>query len=143
VTEAEVAATTEPAVPPPAPERICVTGCPRAGKTTIAETLAAGTGAPPRHTDELIGKFAWGEDSVEVARWFDEPGPWVIEGCTVERALRKWMTTHPEGKPCDVVVFIAEPVQELTKGQESLRKGIATRWPEIRAGLEARGVEIR
>jgi len=125
--------------------RVAVTGSPRAGKTELSEALAAVLGVVARHTDELllrVPKLAWGEDSLEVMAWFDANGPWLIEGVTVERALRKWLDTHSEGKPCDVVVYRAEPVIELTKGQEALRKGIATRWAQTLPRLEARGIAI-
>lgn len=130
--------------PEPVTTRICVTGTPKGGKSTAAEPLAADLGVTARHTDELIDSHKWGEDSIEVASWFDAPGPWVIEGVTVARALRKWFAAHPgDAKPCDVVVLLEHPVQQLTKGQETMRKGIATVWAEVRPQLEARGVEIR
>jgi hypothetical protein len=124
-------------------DRVVLTGSPRAGKTELSASFAAELGVIAQHTDVLVGKLAWGEDSIEVATWFDAEGPYVIEGVTAERALRKWLDGHDDGKPCDVVVMLAAPVVELTKGQETLRKGIATRWAATRPRLEARGVEIR
>lgn len=126
----------------PAP-RVVITGCPRAGKTTASEAIATELGVMARHTDALIETHKWGEDSIEVATWFDAPGPWVIEGVTCGRALRKWLASHPDGKPCDVVHVLSEPRFALTKGQETMRKGTATIWAGIIGELAARGVEIR
>jgi len=143
VTTSEGVETAPPATP--LDSRIVITGSPRAGKSVLAAALGAALSVEPRHTDELVGKLAWGEDSIEVARWFDAPGPWCIEGVTTVRALRKWLAAHAgdNEKPCDLVVYRAEPLEVLSKGQESMRKGCATIWAGITGALEARGVEIR
>jgi len=121
---------------------ICVTGGPRTGKTTFAERVEQRTGIPARHSDTLIQDLAWSDASAEVAKWFDEPGPWLIEGVAVVRALRKWLLAHPEGKPCDRVLFLVDPVVEQTPGQKAMAKGCATIWGGIVAELRARGVVV-
>lgn len=129
--------------PSPATTRVVLTGSPRAGKTTASEAIAAELGVVARHTDSLIDSHKWGEDSIEVATWFDAPGPWVVEGVTCVRALRKWLAAHPHGKPCDVVQLHQRPHVELSKGQESMRKGIVTIWAGLLPELLLRGVEVR
>lgn len=117
--------------------RIAIAGGPRCGKTTLAETLGAA-----RHTDDLIER-GWSEASALTATWFDEPGPWIIEGVAVPRALRKWLAANPEGRPCDVVHWLGAPRVPLTDGQVSMFKGCAKVWGEIVGELQRRGVEIR
>lgn len=140
--EAEVKALT---VEPPIPAKVVIVGGPRTGKTTLAIRLgAADQSRRVRHTDELIGKFAWGKDSEEVARWLDEPGEWVIEGVTAVRALRKWMVNNPEGRLDGVLVIsLPRPVVTQTSGQASTSKGVATIWSFIESQLRSRGADVR
>lgn len=132
--------------------RICAAGGPKTGKTWLAEKLFEHRDWPHdvpdcdgcgvlRHTDDLI-HLGWSEASAAAALWFDEPGPWIIEGVAVPRALRKWLAAHPEGKPCDVVYWLEDPHEELTRAQAAMAKGCATVWCEIEDELRARGVEI-
>lgn len=123
--------------------RICVAGGPRVGKTTYAALLVG----PVRHTDDILGKVGdgkdrWSAESAAVATWFDIPGPWVVEGVTVPRALRKWLAQHPEGKPCDTVLWLEREGVERTKGQEVMAKACATVLREILPELERRGVRV-
>lgn len=118
--------------------RIVIAGVPRAGKTTLAATMAN-----VRHTDDLIGKLDWSAASLEVSRWLDEPPPWVIEGVAVGRALRKWLSFNPVGKPCDVAWWFGAPRVPLEPGQATMAKGCVSVWAEIEPALRARGVEIR
>jgi hypothetical protein len=133
--------------------RICIAGGPRTGKTTLAGALALG-GVPMdnrflahsvpldvRHTDDLID-LGWSEASEAAALWFDEPGPWIVEGVAVPRALRKWLAAHPEGKPCDAVHWLEEPRDLRSKGQIAMGKGCETVWMEIHDALTERGVRI-
>ena len=118
-------------------KRIVITGGPKTGKTTLADEMGGGV----RQTDELI-ELPWSEQSLVVSRWFDEPAPWVIEGVTVTRALRKWLKHNLKGKPCDLVIYLREPRIQLSVGQERMSKACWTVWREIRRELERRGVEI-
>lgn len=118
--------------------RICITGGPRTGKTTLAsklqcDDLVAGlTGARIWHTDEMID-LGWSEASRFIAEhWFDEPGPWIIEGVAVSRALRKWRDAHPgEPPPCDQIIYLDEPYETLTHGQRTMAKGVRTVHDEL------------
>lgn len=118
-------------------QRIVITGGPRTGKTTAATAL----GLPVRHTDDTK-HMEWSAASAEVATWFDAPGPWVIEGVSAPRALRKWLAAHAEGKPCDVVQRLTVARVALTPGQSTMAKGVETVWREIEPELRRRGVRI-
>lgn len=142
--------------------RICITGGPRTGKTTLAGNLAAplhvscdsafdeacSCGAI-RHTDDLIeqckhlGKEAWSEASRIASMWLDEPGPWIIEGVAMSRALRKWREAHPgQPPPVDRVIRLITPHVDLTKGQAAMAKGEETVWAEVEPWLRKHGVKI-
>jgi hypothetical protein len=72
-----------------------------------------------------------------VSGWFDAPGPWVIEGVAIPRALRKWMNNNPGlPPPVDKIIVLYTPFEVLTKGQESMGKGIDTVLNEIQPWLE-------
>lgn len=135
--------------------RICITGGPRTGKTTLAEKLSAqhetcyGVFCPridgplrdgkrcgePLHTDDLI-PLGWSEASQAASLWLDAPGPWIIEGVAVSRALRKWRDAHPgEPPPVDRVIYLTEPREALTPGQLTMAKGVATVHAEIAGWL--------
>ena len=135
--------------------RIVILGGPRTGKTTAAERLqtdgvvAGATGHVIHHSDDLIaelahlGKDAWSEGSRRVAEWLDEPGPWIIEGVALARALRKWREAHPGASPpIDRVIRLTIPHVELTKGQAAMAKGEETVWNEVGPWLYANDVEI-
>lgn len=126
--------------------RICITGGPRTGKTTMATQLVdwghfVGCGRrdmdtlPIRHTDELI-HLGWSEASQAASLWLDEPGPWIIEGVALARALRKWRERNP-GKPppVDRVIRLTTPHEQWTPGQRTMAKGEETVWCEIETWL--------
>lgn len=113
--------------------RILVAGGPRVGKTWVADRIGAELGIPVRHTDDLIGTHGWSEASEEVARWMDEPGPWVIEGVAVVRAVRKWLRAHPEGRPADLIYLGWRARVPTTTKQDAMGDGVATVWDEIRS----------
>jgi hypothetical protein len=123
--------------------RVLIAGGPRTGKTTLAEQLAAVSGAPVRHTDDLVGKLDWSAASSEVAGWIEAPGPWIVEGVAVGRALRKWFAAHPEGAPADLIYWCLAPKVARSRGQITMAKGCLTVWGDIQPLLRARGVEIR
>lgn len=137
--------------------RICITGGPKTGKTTLAEQLACdrdvqwwkqhpSTLLPPelvRHTDDLI-HLGWSEASQHVAdEWLTQTGPWIIEGVAVVRALRKWREVHPgEAPPVDRVIRLITPHVTLVKGQAAMAKGEETVWVEVEPWLLEHGVAI-
>jgi hypothetical protein len=128
--------------------RICITGGPRTGKTTLATDMRAvssyggSTPFPLRHTDDLI-PLGWSEASQAAALWLDEPGPWIIEGVAVSRALRKWRDQHPgERPPVDRVIRLTEPHIVLTHQQAVMSKGEETVWNEVGPWLFYSGVPV-
>jgi hypothetical protein len=127
--------------------RILIAGGPKTGKTTLAEKLREELGLKEPdifcgHDEELVGKMDWSAQSAEVATWFDTPDPWIIEGVSVGRALRKWLKAHPEGKPADRVIYLKKPVVKIEKAQETMAKGCWTVWSEIYPEILRRGIQV-
>lgn len=124
--------------------RIVIAGGPKVGKTTLSEKLRSASGSPVFHTDDLIGTHDWSKASEAVARWFDRPGPWIVEGVAAVRALRKWMDSHHRTElPCDIVYFSNSPRAKLVlPGQVSMAKGVMTVWSQIGRELIQRGVKV-
>lgn len=114
--------------------RLCIAGGPKTGKTTLAATL----GIPVKHTDDALD-LGWSEASAEVASWMSMPGPWVIEGVAVPRAIRKFLAANP-GKPCDKVIWLDMPRVDTTPAQDTMAKGALTVMAQILPELHARGV---
>lgn len=125
------------------PTRILIGGGPRCGKTTEGLELARELGVRLRSTDDLIPS-GWSEAALIASTWLDAPGPWVIEGVTVGRALRKWMAQHPPlaPLPVDLLLWRDRPLRELLPGQESLLKGCRTIMRGIAPELFARGLKV-
>lgn len=119
-------------------ERIAICGGPRAGKTTFV----AKHWPDARHTDDVM-HLGWSEASAEVSTWFDEPGPWCVEGVAVVRALRKWLARSPEGKPCDRLIMCVYIGSDVSKGQDAMRKGVDSVMREIGGELQRRGVVVQ
>ncbi len=124
----------------PLPDRVLVGGGPRVGKTTLAHKLAT-DGRAVRCSDEAID-LGWSEASEHVATWLDTPGPWIVEGVAVARALRKWLALHPEGRPCDLLLWSSVARADRTPGQVTMGKGCETVLAEIRGELLRRGVRV-
>ena len=122
-------------------QRVLVVGGPRVGKSTLSELAGDRLGVRPHHTDDTIG-LGWSGASAEVAQWFDRPGPWIIEGVALPRALRKWLLAHPEGKPCDLIFWSNRSKVARNEGQRTMAKGVETVWVQILAELRSRGVAV-
>lgn len=133
--------------------RICITGGPRAGKTTMARGMLAVMlrdwdkpivdieGPVQMCTDDVM-HLGWSESSARVAVWLDTAGSWIIEGVAVSRALRKWREAHPgEPPPVDRVIYLNEPYETLGKGQATMAKGVRTVHDEIEGWLDEHGVK--
>lgn len=121
--------------------KIAIAGVPKAGKTTLANFQSRKIFV--FHTDDLIGQNnTWSEISEKVADWFNTSGAFIIEGAAVPRALRKWLAKTPTGKPCDQLIWMGKPFQELDKNQMRMAKGCLTIIEEIEEELIKRGVQI-
>lgn len=121
--------------------KIAIAGVPRAGKTTRAKTIALGVGEL-RSTDALKEIGDWSKESEIAAAMFDEPSAFVMEGMVVPRALRKWLASHPEGRPVDEVLWMGDPKVETSGGQDAMGKGALTVMREILPELQRRGVKV-
>ena len=122
--------------------KVCIAGGPQVGKTTLGKELGS-NGAMVLYSDEIVLGLDWSKQSEAVAAWLDAPAPWVIEGVPVIRALRKWLRTHPTGKPCDTLYWRFAARTTRTGGQETLAKGCLAVFQEVEPELRRRGVEIR
>jgi adenylate kinase family enzyme len=117
-------------------ERIAIIGWPKTGKTTLAAKMGGG-----RSTDDVL-HLGWSEASAEVSNWLDKPGPWVIEGVALPRALRKWHERNPgEPPPVDKVILLKTPKQDLTPGQITMGKGLDSVLAGIMPWLSAVEIE--
>jgi hypothetical protein len=121
-------------------DRTVILGGPRSGKSTLAQNISRGR-IRIRGTDELLG-LGWSDSSLVASSWFEYPGPWICEGVTTPRALRKWLARNHSGLPADRLVWNNHPVAPRNAGQETMAKGCATVWLEIADELESRGAEI-
>ena len=121
--------------------RIAITGGPGVGKSTFALDLSSLTGADVKHGDRVMD-LGWHESSAAVSHWFDAEGPFIVEGVVVPRALRKWLDTHPEGKPVDVLLFRSETFKTLNQGQTTMGKGVKSVLKDIFPELIRRGVKV-
>jgi hypothetical protein len=116
-------------------QKVLITGGPKAGKTTFA-------GPDAKHTDDLIETLKWSEQSEAVSHWFDEEGPWIIEGVSIPRALRKWLERNPEGKPADVLLYLNGSKIPLNEGQQKMYLSVRTVFNEVKPELIKREVRI-
>lgn len=130
--------------------RIAISGGPRTGKTTMAINLfgglasaadRAGISSHVFHTDDLIS-LGWSEASEAASKWFDEPGPWIVEGVAVSRALRKWREANPHRRPpIDRMIFLHLAKAPTTKGQDTMAKGVVKVHDEIEGWLLDHGIK--
>ena len=118
--------------------KIGIVGGPRTGKTTLARKL----GGTVHHLDSFM-QLGWSEASEAAAQQIDKiSDPAVLEGVSLARALRKWLRSHPEGKPLDKVIVLQKPMAEVSAGQVVMGMGVGTVFNEISEELIKRGTEI-
>ena len=123
--------------------RVLITGAPDTGKSNLAKELANNS-CPAREADDLIKTHTWSGASQELAEvWFSEPGPWIIEGVQIPRALRKWLKLNPTGCPVETIIWLHTPLKPLEPQQVAMLKGMITVWKEIKTELlENRGQRV-
>ena len=119
-------------------DKLIIAGGPRTGKTTLADSVSSSNVG---HTDELI-PLGWSKARGTVVAWIDDPNLDVIEGVTVLRGLRKWLRHSAVGKPCDKLVYLRGPFEELNPGQVAMTKGCWSVFQQIRPYLQKRGVVV-
>jgi adenylate kinase family enzyme len=118
---------------------IIIIGGPETGKTTLSEKLSRELNiSTVRHTDDLID-LGWSQASEKASWWLDSKDSWIVEGAAAVRALRKYLARNA-GAPCDFeLIYLDRPYTPLSKGQETMRKGVATVWNEIKREFTIRG----
>jgi len=74
------------------------------------------------------------------SHWLAAPGPWIVEGHALARALRRWVTSdlavspHWKGMfmPADRIIVLDRPAHRpTTVAQEALSKGVMKVWMSI------------
>jgi dephospho-CoA kinase len=123
-------------------QRVIIAGGPRTGKSTLATLAGERFGIPVKHADDLIETHKWSEASEEVSRWFNEPGPWIVEGVSAPRAIRKWLRQNPSSRLDATIVFLKEAVERQSIGQSVMHKGVNTVWLEVLPALRRSEVPI-
>ena len=121
--------------------RIVIIGGPRTGKSQLAKKLSQELSIPtvlctdpqhlggdaPSHMKITNRDERWSAVSEDVSHWFENPGPWIIEGVAAIRALRKYHKNNPElPPPCDKLLVLSLPKVTQTKDQRNLAAGIHT-----------------
>jgi len=102
-------------------KKILIIGGPKGGKTTRARQLSLTHGIPIQHFDSYISKYDWSEMSDQIAKWLDDPGPWIKEGVAGSRGLRKWLRKNKKIPDFEIIV-LNEPKMKLTQGQDRMHK---------------------
>jgi hypothetical protein len=125
-----------------APGGVVIVGGPKSGKSTIASVAAERFKIRARYGDNLIGQMGWSAMSDTVAEWFDAPGKWIVEGVVTVRAIRKWLSFHPDETPPFTIIVLSGSIQKRSPGQSAMAAGVTTIWNEIQPELEARGATV-
>jgi len=136
------------------PERHILVGGPRSGKSTFARALrecgvptfcadpASTVKQPEEGVTYLPDAFAapgmWSEATdLIAAEWLSMPGPWLIEGVAMARALRKWLRTAPPGElPCERVIYFDRPLVAQSEGQRRMGVAVRTVFDQISGRLK-------
>lgn len=140
--------------------RVIVVGGPSRGKSTLADRLHAETGAPVycgdpastvryqypyvRYLPEGLdfrgdrGCAAW-----IASHWLGMPGPWIMEGHAMARALRRYLAVSSK-PPADRIVVLDCPAHRAeTPGQAAMHKAVMTVWRQVARHPALRGLVER
>jgi hypothetical protein len=139
-------------------ERIVIVGGPRRGKSTLAcQIHAESRGVVPIFCGDPLSKvkepdqhFTYlpedipfsGDDGAAqwiADNWFPMPGPWVLEGHVMARALHRWASMHWDERhgrvlraPADRIIVLDRPGFGFpSKKQNAMHKGVMTMWSMI------------
>lgn len=123
--------------------RLLIIGYPKCGKTTKAReawesTAVSGQPTVDLHsTDSMIKDYEWSAFSDKVCDMLKHPDPWIIEGCSAVRGLRKYLR---EGNVPDFTIqWLDVPYVELTPKQAIYGKGCRTVWNECKLLMKENG----
>lgn len=136
--------------------RIVIVAGSRCGKSTLAAKLQRETGAqvycgdPPDKAKECRPETIYLPEGLDIAgdhgaaawvarHWFARPGPWICEGWSTARALKRWIDTvrgfeHQQDEwPCDRIIVITDhhPEAEVSDAQRAQHRGVMTTWRKI------------
>ncbi len=129
-------------------KRTAITGAPQQGKSRYAAKHHPGAlEVDSLRNEEPFASMGhderWSAISQHVADKLATPGPIVIDGVQVPRALRKALRDRPDQKPVDEVLIIERTRGQVKPEHVAMAKGVKTVLAEIRPALEALGVDIK
>jgi adenylate kinase family enzyme len=110
--------------------KILIIGGPRTGKSTLASERSEAEGLPIHHLDDLSDR-GWSEQSDQIAEELSHDGPWIKEGVSGVRGLRKWLQRNPGKVPDFEIIHLTEPRAEQSVGQAAMQKGHNKIWGEV------------
>lgn len=125
--------------------RVCITGGPHTGKSTLAAQLSTQKEISTLlATDGLVGFKDFSLQTRLVTSWLDQPAPWIIEGCQLAHALKYWISQHPgpASTPCDVLYWLQQPFTSLNPKQQKFKDQIDRLLSPSATILQLRGVTV-
>ena len=148
--------------------RTVIVGGPLRGKSTLARELRDRSGgdvpvycSDPRSTvrepldgvvylpEGLPFRGDHGAAAYVAKAWLTLPGPWIIEGHAMARALARYLRLYPDMVPCDrVIALLGLPYGVETTSQRRLAKHCETQWRNVaghaalRGRVQTRGVSL-
>lgn len=115
--------------------RVLIIGHPRCGKTTRAEVISHASGVPVFVIDSIILSIDWSGVSDLVCARLEEPGDFIIEGCSGVRGLRKYLR---KGKVPDFeIMWLDKPYVVLSGKQKSFAASCTSIWKECQLMIAA------
>jgi hypothetical protein len=120
--------------------KLLIIGYPRSGKTTRARNMQITEMVPPNgetpvlSTDKLVAQYEWSAFSDKVCDMLKQPGPWIIEGCSAVRGLRKYLK---EGNVPDFEIeWLDKPFVPLVGRQVGFAASLKSIWGECQGLME-------